>query len=293
MGGSGFLFSQDAVCCVESLIALDLCRSSRIFQHMPGAPIPTSSKPLVRNGRSGALDLCDDGTTLQSGSLTTPQLSKAVKMEQDECLVDPVMDSLDELEPRLANPDDDGDEEQGVEEEEDNVAEGDSDDEVDDEEEPGSKRAKVEFDAGAMDATCDSQSCVDQGVPCPPCAKQNKGIAACFAQGHLYLTLKGEVPSSCKDCKARNKGALFCFKRGHMVNMRAMLNGGAANGMCSTVEHLDADAIDDQSEVDQADDEDGKMGDENDFAEADDVEVDGEEDVSGPVSPAEGQNESL
>ena len=78
-----------------------------------------------------------------------------------------------------------------------------------------------------------------------------------------------------------------------MVNMRAMLNGGAANGMCSTVEHLDADAIDDQSEVDQADDEDGKMGDDNDFAEADDVEVDGEEDVSGPVSPAEGQNESL
>ena len=136
---------------------------------------------------------------------------------------------------------------------------------VDEEEEPGSKRAKMEFDAGALDATCDSQSCVDQGVPCPPCAKQNKGIAACFAQGHLYLTLKGEVPSSCKDCKARNKGALFCFKRGHMVNLRAMLPCGAANGMCSTVKHLDADAIDDQSAVDHADDEDGEMGEENDF----------------------------
>ena len=91
------------------------------------------------------------------------------------------------------------------------------DEEVDDEEEPARKRTKGELEAGAPltdPSTCTSRSCVDQGVPCPPCAKQNKGIAACFAQGHLYLTQKGEMPSSCKDCKARNKGALFCFKRG-------------------------------------------------------------------------------
>jgi hypothetical protein len=56
--------------------------------------------------------------------------------------------------------------------------------------------------------------------PCPPCAKQNNSIAVCFAQGHLYLTQEGEVPSSCKDCKARNKGAHFCFMKDHMVNLR-------------------------------------------------------------------------
>ena len=124
---------------------------------------------------------------------------------------------------------------------------------------------------------CDSRSCVDQGVPCPPCAKQNKGIAACFAQGHLYLTQKGEVPSSCKHCKARNKGALFCFKRGHMVNLRAML-GGSANETCSRAVDVDADDVDAPSAVDQAGDEAG--GDENDFAEADSAGVEGDDDAT-------------
>jgi len=262
-------------------------RSSRIFQHV-GAPTVTSDNSIART-LPGALELgsSDDLASLQSGS-PSQQLSRAVKMEQDDCLVDPAIYKLDELESHVPNPDDEEDGEQRVREDEDKGADGDMDDEeVDEDVEPARKRTKGESEAGAPltePSTCTSRSCIDQGLPCPPCAKQNKGIAACFAQGHLYLTQKGEMPSSCKDCKARNKGALFCFKRGHMVNLRAML-GGSANETCSRAVDVDADDVDAPSAVDQAGDEDG--GDENDFGEADGAEVEGDEDVSGPVSPNE------
>jgi hypothetical protein len=48
--------------------------------------------------------------------------------------------------------------------------------------------------------------CVESSVPCISCSAQNKGIAACFALGHLYVSNSGSLPSSCKDCKQRNKG---------------------------------------------------------------------------------------
>jgi hypothetical protein len=48
--------------------------------------------------------------------------------------------------------------------------------------------------------------CVENSVPCISCSAQNKGIAACFALGHLYVSNSGSLPSSCKDCKQRNKG---------------------------------------------------------------------------------------
>lgn len=62
------------------------------------------------------------------------------------------------------------------------------------------------------------------------CSNQNKGIAACFAQGHLFVVDGGAMPSSCKDCKQRNKGALFCFKRGHMHNLVPVLRANGSVG---------------------------------------------------------------
>mmetsp|Transcript_29975 Transcript_29975/g.96103 ORF Transcript_29975/g.96103 Transcript_29975/m.96103 type:complete len:462 (-) Transcript_29975:756-2141(-) len=68
----------------------------------------------------------------------------------------------------------------------------------------------------------DAKTCIEQGLPCPLCARMSKGVAACFAQGHLYISEDGELPTSCKECKLRNKGAFFCFKRGHMTRLRAV-----------------------------------------------------------------------
>jgi hypothetical protein len=86
-------------------------------------------------------------------------------------------------------------------------------------------------------------ACVEAGIPCSVCASQNKGIAACFAQGHLFVVEKGGLPSSCKDCKQRNKGALFCFKRGHMHNLVPVLNVGSASGKAESESESGDDVV--------------------------------------------------
>ena len=278
------------------LTSIGASRSSRIFQHMTPSSV-TSGKTPVRTGRSTAsvspgstdLNLSSAGEVKDATDGSMEQLRTEVKTEQDECLVEPLrQDCLEELDSNL--PGSQNDEEDEHVTLEDDLAEGQVDDDEgdDDESGPESKRTKLEaVGSDEMDSNmvCGSKSCVDQGVPCPRCARHNKGIAACFAQGHLYLTVSGEVPSSCKECKQRNKGALFCFKRGHMLNLRAMLAATSADAICAKGAPLIAN--EDEDEDDDGLSEDAKIEGENMLAGADDAEMDeeGNEDVSGPVSP--------
>jgi len=223
-----------------------------------------------------------------------------VKGEDDECLVEPPRnDRLDDLEEDL-QPDSQRDAAEDNAEPDDaaNLAdarfEDDEDDEEDDDETDDPNRPRLWVDgAGLMDGKGGSQACIEEGMPCPLCLKQNKGIAACFAQGHLYLTQIGEVPSSCKDCKQRNKGALFCFKRGHMHDVIAMLGASSPNSDLSqppappsgeSAPSLESEATSAKMEEDT-----------NAYQGGDRLDVDGDRDgdgggdmsgdVSGPVSP--------
>lgn len=84
--------------------------------------------------------------------------------------------------------------------------------------------SRLTAEAAAHAEASASGASIEQGTPCPVCCRQTKGVAACFAQGHLFRTAGGGLPSSCKDCKQRNKGALFCFKRGHMPELVAVVH---------------------------------------------------------------------
>mmetsp|Transcript_22009 Transcript_22009/g.32323 ORF Transcript_22009/g.32323 Transcript_22009/m.32323 type:complete len:835 (+) Transcript_22009:1036-3540(+) len=287
--------------------------SSRIFQHMSPSS-SSSSKSSSKTGRCGAVmslgssdgksrahatahTLKEIGANAQGTSKVCKVLlvhdDKEMKVAEDECLVEaPNQDSLDRVDSHLQprSHDDQGDEHIANRDDDLGEVQLDSDEEEDEEDAHAMnnedtsqiKHLKLEEAASSREAagvaasnSCVSKSCVEQGVPCPPCAKHNKGIAACFAQGHLYMTLKGQVPSSCKECKQRNKGALFCFKRGHMHNLQAMLGLGVPHcGHAVSTAMLTEAAMNDQD-----------MADVDDYAEADcDDNVSGP--VSGPVSPA-------
>jgi len=288
-------------------------RSSRIFQHMSPS-LSSSSKSSSKTGRCGAVmslgssdgksrahatahTLKEIGANAQGTSKVCKVLlvhdDKEMKVAEDECLVEaPNQDSLDRVESHLQprSHDDQGDEHIASRNDDLGEVQLDNDEEEDEEDAHAMnnedtsqiKHLQLEEVASSREAAgvaasnyCISKSCVEQGVPCPPCAKHNKGIAACFAQGHLYMTLKGQVPSSCKECKQRNKGALFCFKRGHMHNLQAMLGLGVPHcGHAASTAMLTEAAMNDQD-----------MADVDDYAEADcDDNVSGP--VSGPVSPA-------
>ena len=226
------------------------------------------------DGDVGGLDM--SAYALEDGAGET-----LVKAEEDDCLVEPPrQDSLEESESRI---DEYNDGETAAQHEDDlEVVEGEEHNEEDEGEVETLTNPALHGNALPGTLVCGSKSCVDQGVPCPPCAKHNKGIAACFAQGHLYLAENGEVPSSCKDCKQRNKGALFCFKRGHMIGLRAMLPAtmvpaGMVLARKDAVSNVDLD--------DDAEEEEEAL--EAQSLDAQELDGDGDDDLSGPVSPAD------
>ena len=84
--------------------------------------------------------------------------------------------------------------------------------------------------------------------PCPPCAEQNNSIAVCFAQGHLYLTPEGEVPSSCKDTQAPGFGGGNDARKGKgsVVSPRTGSGkgrGAAAGSAAATLGDKDVEKI--------------------------------------------------
>lgn len=248
------------------------------------APGTTPSKSSLRNTSRNGAPLATEGEDSDVGEVVGDPDAEVgiggaglVKVEADDCLVDPPrQDSLEEPDSRV----EDDDLPNQHDEELDAAGVEDDEDDEDDEEEDGASPNRAEALETAVPGSlvCGSKACVDQGVPCPPCAQYKKGIAACFAQGHLYLTSDGEVPSSCKDCKQRNKGALFCFKRGHMVGLRAMLPTTIAPPFAAADATTDDVLEDDGSTEDVAVDADGM-----------DVTLggDADDDLSGPVSPAD------
>lgn len=264
-------------------------------------PTTPASKASVRTGRSaplspGSIEPKTQTVYTLKESLGTPRQLSKVKAEEDECLVDPPQqDSLEQLVEQMEPNSQlhEGEEEAADEDDDDKVAQPPIEDDGEDEED-GMQMDASNVEGGEVlegGKVCGSKACVEQAIPCPPCAKHNKGIAACFAQGHLYMTIKGEVPSSCKDCKQRNKGALFCFKRGHMVKLRAMLGATSPKSVplhagttlpalnSKEAEDVGGDKMDEGSDV-------GPDADAPNASDALDLDNHvNDDDMSGPVSP--------
>lgn len=76
--------------------------------------------------------------------------------------------------------------------------------------------SRLTAEAAAHAEASASGASIEQGTPCPVCCRQTKGVAACFAQGHLFRTAGGGAAVLVQGLQAAQQGrALLLQARAH------------------------------------------------------------------------------